>query len=59
MIKFDPVVVEMHEKYGWRLYTLLFCYTYTFFSIFLASYLWVLSNVFGFRIVGCVAGWCP
>ena len=50
---------EAHVRLGWRLYVLLFCYSYMCFSIYLASYLWVLSNVFGFKIVGCVFGGRP
>lgn len=52
-------LVAAHRDHGWKLYFFTFCYTYTFFSIYLASYCWILSHVFGFKIVGCVFGWCP
>lgn len=53
-----PLVIN-HREMGWKLYVFTFCYTYTFFSIYLASYCWILSHVFGFKIVGCIFGWCP
>ena len=53
-------LLEARERVGaLAFYSLLFCYSYTFFGIFFVSYLWVLSHVFGYKIVGCLFGWCP
>lgn len=44
--------VELDVLLGWRLYVILFCVIFTSFQIFIVSYLWLLSNIFGFHIVG-------
>jgi len=55
-IPLEPELFETHEKIGWILYVLIFFYTYTIFSIFLTTYIWLLVNVFGFRVTGTILG---
>lgn len=49
-------VFETIQQMGWRYYALVFCCGYTGFSIYFTSYVWVLSNVFHFKIVGKLFG---
>ena len=55
-IPFKPELFETHERIGWKLYALIFFYTYTIFSIFLTTYIWLLVNVLGFRVTGTLLG---
>lgn len=55
-IPMKPELFEANEKLGWKLYILIFCYIYTAFSIFFTSYIFILSNVFHFKIVGKLLG---
>jgi len=44
-------LVECHKKLGWKLYVLIFCYAYTVFSILCTMEIWIMVNLFGWRVV--------